>query len=186
MRKFLIFLCLVMVSGCAARSSRVLVQSNGCPAWRAVHLPLKVALDESAKGYRGPVNKAMNDWNSAMGRQAFVWVYAPGVAADILVTTGPVQDHAEAAARLCHAGRMTHTLTMSPFFDDWAFYRFTQHAFGHALGVGHSTIEASVMRDTLDVDLMSETSGGGEWDSPLPPMYFVTRGDAALANALHP
>lgn len=177
--KTIALLFVMLLAACSPPSSRVLVPPAPCSSWG--HLPLVLEIDASAAAYRGDVTRAARAWNDAMGQPAFVWNYVPGAGADIVVALGKLDGDVAQAAHRCTGQRITTVVTLEPQLDDGAAQAFAEHGLGHALGLGHSTNEHSVMNATLDVGLM------GRWDEDHdPPLYRIMPHDAALARARHP
>ena len=171
----------IALTGCLRPSiQRTLELPESCRSWG--RLPLTIALDESAEGYRRDINRAMKAWDAALGRPAFIWAYVTGAQPDVIVAKGPTRTPYMAAytASECRNGAVLSAVLMRPFMDTSEATAFATHELGHVLGLGHSTNQQSVMQAVIDAELL------GQWDDyHQPKTYRVTEADARLARALH-
>lgn len=174
-------LALALLAACAyPGAGRTLVPPPGCVGWGK--LPLTVGVDDSAADNRGDIALAMSAWNKATGRPMFEWAYLEQVEPDVLVAMGPMHFEAERgyAMSSCANGRTMSTLILADGLDAGAISVYATHELGHALGLGHSTNERSIMHATIDASLM------GQWDDEhAPKFYRVLPTDARIALALH-
>lgn len=176
-----IFIPLLLLAACLHPATmRALELPPGCAAWG--HLPLTVAVDESAVDYRSDVNRGMKAWNEAMHRPAFVWAYVAQAEPDVIVAVGPMHHRLERgyAAAACANGHVLSTVVLKPGLDVGAVTTYATHELGHVLGLGHAPNEHSVMHATIEADLL------GQWDDEHAPQFYrILPNDARLAVALH-
>jgi hypothetical protein len=171
-----IALSLLLLASCSRPQLRILPLPVGCHSLAS--LPMTVSLDSSATAYRMPVYVAMEAWEHALGRDAFVWLADDTVTADVLVVVGPLPGKRAGQANSKCANGPGVTLTMDYGLDEVHATGVGIHEFGHVLGLGHSDLRRSIMYPVVGATLM------GDWDEEVTQSILDT--DAHIAGSLHP